>query len=264
MLEGVIFDIDGTLLDSNDAHAQSWVDTFAEAGYSVPFEIVRPLIGMGADKLLPKTIGIRHDSEEGKKLTERLSEIFRKSYLPHLRPLRGSRALVLRVREDGLKAIVATSAKDEQLKGLLKAAEVEDLMQEKATASDAKRSKPDPDIVDAAIEKSGVSPRNLVMIGDTPYDIEAATRAGVRIIAFRSGGWDDDSLKGAAEIYDGPEDLLSHYDTSLLGKKGRVTSLTSPLQVVAQTAQQMGPPGGGPEVQADPADRRPDLPTPKQ
>jgi beta-phosphoglucomutase-like phosphatase (HAD superfamily) len=73
---------------------------------------------------------------------------------------------------------------------LLKAAEVEDLMQEKATASDAKRSKPDPDIVDAAIEKSGVSPRNLVMIGDTPYDIEAATRAGVRIIAFRSGGWE--------------------------------------------------------------------------
>ena len=188
MLEGVIFDIDGTLVYSNDVHAQSWVDTFAEAGYSVPFEVVRPLIGMGADKLLPKTIGIRHDSEE----------------------------------------------------------EVEDLMEEKATASDAKRSKPDPDIVDAAIEKSGVSPRNLVMIGDTPYDIEAATRAGVRIIAFRSGGWDDDSLKGAAEIYDGPEDLLSHYDTSLLGKKGRVTSLTSPLQVVAQTAQQMGPPGGGP------------------
>jgi len=220
LLEGVIFDIDGTLLDSNDAHAQSWVDTFAEAGYSVPFEVVTPLIGMGVDKLLPKTIGIRHDSEEGKKLTERLCEIFRKSYLPHLRPLRGSRALVLRVREDGLKAIVATSAKDEQLKGLLKAAEVEDLMEEKATASDAKRSKPDPDIVDAAIEKSGVSPRNLVMIGDTPYDIEAATRAEVRIIAFRSGSWDDDNLKGAAEIYDGPEDLLSHYDTSLLGRKG--------------------------------------------
>jgi beta-phosphoglucomutase-like phosphatase (HAD superfamily) len=220
LLEGVIFDIDGTLLDSNDAHAQSWVDTFTEAGYSVPLKGVRPLIGMGADKLLPKIIGIRHDSDEGKKLTERRSEIFRTSYLLHLRPLRGSRALVLRVGKDGLKAIVATSAKDEQLKGLLKAAEVEDLMEEKATASDAKRSKPDADIVEAAVEKSGVSPRSLVMIGDTPYDIEAATRAGVRIIAFRSGGWDDDSLRGAVEIYDGPENLLSHYDTSLLGRKG--------------------------------------------
>jgi HAD superfamily hydrolase (TIGR01509 family) len=219
VLNGVIFDIDGTLVDSNDAHAQSWVDTFAEAGYNVPFEVVRPLIGMGADKLLPKTIGIKHDSEEGKKLIKRRSEIFRERYLPQLRPLPGSRALVLRVRKEGLKAIVATSAKDEELQGLLEAAEVEDLMEEKATASDAKRSKPDPDIVEAAIEESGVSPSNLVMIGDTPYDVEAATRADVRAIAFRSGGWDDVSLAGAVEIYDGPADLLAHYDESLLGRK---------------------------------------------
>ena len=220
-LKGVIFDVDGTLVDSNDAHAQSWVDTFAEAGYEVPFEVVRPLIGMGADKLLPKTIGIRHDSEQGKKLLKRRSEIFRKKYLPRLRPLPGARSLVLRVRDDGLKAIVATSAKDEELEGLLKAAEVEDLMEEKATASDAKRSKPDPDIVEAAIEESGVPANKAVMIGDTPYDVEAALRAGVRVIAFRSGGWDDDSLKGAEQIYDGPADLLAHYDASLLGRKDR-------------------------------------------
>jgi HAD superfamily hydrolase (TIGR01509 family) len=219
LLEGVIFDIDGTLVDSNEAHAQSWVDTFAEAGYDVPFDVVRPLIGMGADKLLPKTIGVKHDSKEGKKLIKRRSEIFRKKYLPTLRPLEGSRALVLRVRSDGLKAIVATSAKDEELKSLLEAAEVADLMEEKATASDAKRSKPDPDIVDAAIEESGIPPRNLIMIGDTPYDIEAATRAKVRTIAFRSGGWSDADLHGAVEIYDGPADLLAHYDSSLLQKQ---------------------------------------------
>ena len=219
MLEGVIFDIDGTLVDSNDAHAQSWVDTFAEAGYDVPFDIVRPLIGMGADKLLPKTIGVKHDSKEDKKLIKRRSEIFRKKYLPTLRPLEGSRALVLRVRADGLKAIVATSAKDEELQDLLKAAEVADLMEEKATASDAKRSKPDPDIVEAAIEESGISPRNLVMIGDTPYDIEAAARAKVRTIAFRSGGWSDADLHGAVEIYDGPANLLARYDSSLLRKQ---------------------------------------------
>ena len=221
MLKGVIFDIDGTLVDSNDAHAQSWVDTFAEAGYDVPFDVVRPLIGMGADKLLPKSVGISKDSEEGKQLTERRSKIFRERYLPQLRPLEGSRELVLRVRSDGLKAIVATSAKDEELKGLLKAAQVEDLMEEKATASDAKRSKPDPDIVHAAIEESDISPKHLVMIGDTPYDIEAAAKAEVRTIAFRSGGWNDEELQGALEIYDGPADLLAHYDSSLIGREKR-------------------------------------------
>jgi HAD superfamily hydrolase (TIGR01509 family) len=219
LLRGVIFDVDGTLVDSNDAHAQSWVDTFAEAGYNVPFDVVRPLIGMGGDKLLPKTIGIAADSDEGKKLSKRRSEIFKKKYLPRLKPLEGSRDLVLRVRKDGLKAIVATSAKDEELEGLLKAAQVEDLMEEKATASDAKRSKPDPDIVKAAIEESELPPTDLVMVGDTPYDIEAATKAGVRSIAFRSGGWKDPDLRGAVEIYDGPADLVRHYDTSLLGRK---------------------------------------------
>jgi len=219
LLKGVIFDVDGTLVDSNDAHAQSWVDTFREAGYDVPFDKVRPLIGMGGDKLLPKTIGISRDSDEGKKLLERRGQIFSRDYLPHLRPLPGARDLVQRVKRDGLKAIVATSAKEQQLKGLLKAAQVDDLMEEKATASDAKHSKPDPDIVHAAIEESGISPAQLVMIGDTPYDVEAAAKAKLRTIAFLSGGWNKEALKGAVEIYDGPADLLAHYDSSLLGKE---------------------------------------------
>lgn len=221
MLKGVIFDIDGTLVDSNDDHAQSWVDTFAEAGYDVPFDAVRPLIGMGADKLLPQTIGIGHDSEEGKKLSKRRSEIFRERHLPKLRALPGSRDLVMRIKSSNLKAIVATSAKDEELKGLLKAARVDDLMEEKATASDARNSKPDPDIVEAAIAESGIPANNLVMIGDTPYDIEAAAKADVRTIAFRSGGWSDNALKGAVEIYDGPADLLANFASSLISKENR-------------------------------------------
>lgn len=219
MLRGVIFDIDGTLVDSNDAHAKAWVDTFTEAGYDVPFEVVRPLIGMGGDKLLPKTIGVKHDGKKGKALSARRSEIFREKYLAGLRALRGSRALVERVRADGLKPVVATSAKDEELKGLLEAAQVADLMEEKATASDAKRSKPDPDIVLAAIGMAEIDAADLVMIGDTPYDVEAATRAGVRIIGMRSGGWKDVDLAGAVEVYDDPAHLLESYSSSLLGKK---------------------------------------------
>ena len=218
MLKGIIFDIDGTLVDSNDAHAESWVDTFAEAGYDVPFDVVRPLIGMGADKLLPKTIGVSSESDIGRKLTKRRSEIFEEKYLPTLRPLPGARDLVLRVRSDGLKPLVATSAKDKQMKSLLKAAHVEDLMEERATASDAKRSKPDPDIVHAAIEESGVPANELLMIGDTPYDIEAAQRAKVDTIAFRSGGWTDADLAGAVGIYDDPADLLAQYDSSIIAR----------------------------------------------
>jgi len=218
LLKGIIFDIDGTLVDSNDAHAESWVDTFAEAGYDVPFDVVRPLIGMGGDKLLPKTIGVSNDSDVGKKLTKRRSEIFEEKYLPTLRPLPGARDLVLRVRSDGLKPLVATSAKDKQMKNLLKAAQVEDLMEERATASDAKRSKPDPDIVHAAIEESGVAASELLMIGDTPYDIEAAQRARVGAIALRSGGWGDADLVGAVEIYDDPADLLAQYDSSIIAR----------------------------------------------
>ncbi|MFL5635555.1 MAG: HAD family hydrolase [Gemmatimonadaceae bacterium] len=221
MLKGVIFDLDGTLVDSNDAHAQSWVDTFAATGYDVPFDVVRPLIGMGGDKLLPKTIGVKHDSAEGKKLVELRSKIFHEKYLPHLRPLPGGRELVQRVRADGLKPIVATSAKEQELKGLLAAARVQDLMAEKAGATKHDRSKPDPDIVHAAIAESGLEPQQLVMIGDTPYDIEAAAKANVRTIAFRSGGWNDDALKGAIEIYNGPDDLLVHYESSIIGQERR-------------------------------------------
>jgi HAD superfamily hydrolase (TIGR01509 family) len=174
---------------------------------------------MGGDKLLPKTIGVSSDSDVGKKLTKRRSEIFEKKYLPTLRPLPGARDLVLRVRSDGLKPLVATSAKDKQMKNLLKAAQVEDLMEERATASDAKRSKPDPDIVHAAIEESGVPASELLMIGDTPYDIEAAQKAKVGSIAFRSGGWTDADLKGAIEIYDDPADLLAQYDSSIIARE---------------------------------------------
>jgi HAD superfamily hydrolase (TIGR01509 family) len=215
---GIIFDVDGTLLDSNDAHADSWVEVFSEAGYDVPFDVVRPLIGMGGDKLLPKTIGVRDDSPEGKQLSGRRWSLFRQKYLPALRAFPGARALVQRVRNDGMATAIATSATGEELSSLLRAAEVADLMEEKASSRDAASSKPSPDVVQAAVEKIGLPADQLLMIGDTPYDVAAALHAGVRIIAFRSGGWLDADLRGAAAIYDGPADLLANYAASPIEK----------------------------------------------
>ena len=214
MLQGVIFDVDGTLVDSNDAHAGSWVDTLREIGIEVAFDVIRPMIGMGGDKLLPSAAGIESDSELGKQLSERRWEIFQRDYLPRLKPTRGSRALVQRMKSDGLSLIVASSASGNELGALMEAGEVADLIEVRTSASDAEDSKPDPDIVQAAVRKSGLKPDNLIMLGDTPYDVQAAIGAHVKLVGLLCGGWTALELSGAAAIYSDPADLLEWYDAS--------------------------------------------------
>jgi len=218
-LAGVLFDVDGTLVDSNDAHARAWVEALKEFGHDVPFARVRRLIGMGGDKLLAETAGIDAESDEGKAIQKRRLEIFTERYLPHLSPCRGARALVQRIRADGLTIVVASSAKADELRPLLERAQVAELIDDTTSSDDAPRSKPDPDIVRAALRRGELSAERAVMIGDTPYDIEAAARSGVAVIALRCGGWDDDGLRGALAIYDDPQHLLEHYDSSPLGAR---------------------------------------------
>ena len=217
-IRGIILDIDGTLVDSNDAHAKAWVEALAEQGINASFDDVRKRIGMGGDKLLPEVAGISEDTPKGKAISERRGEIFKSEYLPRLKAFPRVRDLLLRMHGDGLKLIVASSAKDDELKPLLKIAGAADLIEEKVSSDDAEESKPDPDIIHAALNSADFSADEAVMLGDTPYDLEAASKAGVRMIAFRSGGWDDAHLAGAIAIYDGPADLLAHYDESPLRK----------------------------------------------
>jgi len=214
VLRGVIFDVDGTLVASNEAHARSWVDTLHEIGYDVPFDVIWPMVGMGGDKLLPSATGIESDSALGEKLSKRRWEIFVRDYLPHLRPTPGARDLVARMKEDGLKLVVATSAKGNEVELLLEAAGVADLFELKTSSSDAAESKPDPDIVQAAVRKSRISPEHLIMLGDTPYDVEASIGAHVNLVGLLSGGWTVAELSGATAIYDHPADLLRWYDIS--------------------------------------------------
>jgi len=216
----VILDIDGTLIDSNDAHARAYEDAGRELGFDIPFERVRPLIGKGGDKVLPEVTGIEEDSPDGERITERKGEIFRERYLPTLKPLPGARQLLHRFRDDTMKLVVATSAGKDDLKGLLEQAGVADLIQDATSADDAEESKPDPDIVLAALKQAGFPPEEIVMIGDTPYDVEAATRAGVRIVGVRCGGWGDQDLQGAIAVYDDPADLLDRYDESPFRRGG--------------------------------------------
>ena len=212
----VLFDVDGTLVDSNDAHAHAWVEAFAETGIPVPFSRVRRCIGMGGDKLMPAVAGISEDSPEGERISRRRAEIFKTKYLPHLKPFPDAGRLVPTIVARGFTAVAASSAKEDELRALLKIAGAESL--HSATSSDdAEASKPEPDIIQAALRQAHATPGEAVMIGDTPYDLEAASRAGVDAIAFRCGGWTDADLSGAIAIYDGPCDLLARLDESPLG-----------------------------------------------
>jgi HAD superfamily hydrolase (TIGR01509 family) len=216
-IRAVLLDVDGTLIDSNDAHAQAWVDVLAEFGYELEFERVRWLIGKGGDRVLPELTGLEEESEQGERILERRGEIFRQQYLPSLNAVGGAVELVERLRSEGMKLVVATSASEKDLDALLKQVGLESLKEDATNSDDAESSKPAPDIIEAAVEQAGYSASEVVLIGDTPYDVEAAARAGVRTIGVCSGGWTADELSGAAEVYDDAADLLRHYDQSLLG-----------------------------------------------
>ena len=216
VLKAILFDVDGTLVDSNDAHADAWVKAFASAGVWVDHDKVRRSIGMGGDKLMPAVSGIEEDSEQGSKIGEHRSRIFKAEFLPRLKAFRGADALVAAVKERGLTAVAASSAKKDELKALLKIAGAEWLMDAATSSDDAEESKPDPDIIVAALQRAKATAAQAVMIGDTPYDVEAASRAGVRAIGFRCGGWTDADLRGAIAIYDGPWDLLARIEESPL------------------------------------------------
>jgi HAD superfamily hydrolase (TIGR01509 family) len=206
-VRGVLLDVDGTLLDSNDAHARSWADIFQRHGMAIPFERIRPLVGEGGDKLVPQLTGIDAESALGKELSGERRKLFLEDYLPRLRPTRGARALVEKLKARGLQVVIATSAGGEELDALLEQTGIADLI-ERATSSDDGASKPDPDIVRAALDQGRLAPDEALMVGDTPYDVEAAKRAGVKTVALRCGGWwDDAALSGAIAIYDDPAAL---------------------------------------------------------
>jgi HAD superfamily hydrolase (TIGR01509 family) len=217
----VIFDVDGTLVDSNNAHARAWVAAFSEHGITVAYESVRRAIGMGGDKLMPLVAGLEEDSPEGKRIAKRRGEIFREVWLPQLKPFPRTRELVRRVSESGVSLAVASSATEEELHPLLDVAGVSDLIPTRTSSDDAEKSKPDPDIVKAALQRTGCSAEQAIMIGDTPYDIEAAGRAGVRVIALECGGWGRADLRNAAEVYRDASELLDRYEESILARAAR-------------------------------------------
>jgi HAD superfamily hydrolase (TIGR01549 family) len=210
-LAGTIFDVDGTLVDSNGAHASAWQDALTEFGITRPLDEIRSLIGMGGDKVTVRLTGLDPESEMAKQLSAWRARRFREVYLETIRPFPQVRELFEVLKQDGVKRGIASSAQRDDLGPLLEIAGVDRLVDEVVSADDAAASKPDADIFLAALDRLGCPRERVRAYGDTPYDVEAANRAAIEIVALRCGGWDDVHLAGAAMVLDDPAAVLREY-----------------------------------------------------
>lgn len=215
----IILDIDGTLIDSNDAHARAFEQAFHDCGHIYPYEDIRRLIGMGGDNLLPHLSNIKPDSVEGEEINNKKKEYFSQE-MKSLKPQPGAKELVKALHDRGFLLGISSSCKASELGEFLELIGIEKRYLDACTTSDdIDSSKPDPDAVQATLKKLKVDPEEAVMIGDTPYDVESAGKSGVKTIIFRCGGyWSDKNFPTALALYDSPQDLLNRMaDSPLAG-----------------------------------------------
>ena len=205
----VLFDIDGTLVDSNYLHVQAWQRAFTELGLEVQSWRIHRCIGMDGSSLIEELgSGDVQDPERAKDLHSR----FYAETVGLLRPLPGARALLDAVADMGLQVVLATSAPEHELSILRKVLERDDVFSALTSSGDVDTAKPEPDIVRVALDRAGVGPEQAVFVGDSTWDVTAAARAGVECVCLRSGGISRDELEyaGAIAVFEDPRDLLEH------------------------------------------------------
>ena len=219
MIKAVIFDVDGTLIDSVDFHAEAWRKAFKKFGKDIPFYELRRQVGKGGDTFLPVFILQKEIKEFGKAVEEARGEIFKKEFLDKVKPFPKVRQLFLKLKQDGKRIVLASSASEEEVAAYKKIARVEDLIEEETSTDDAKKSKPEPDIFQAALRKlKNVKASEAVVVGDTCYDVEAAVKAKIKSVGVLSGGWTESELRktGCTEVYRDAADILKNYKRSAL------------------------------------------------
>ena len=212
MIDAVLFDVDGTLVDSNDLHAAAWQEAFRHFGIVLPYDRIRGQIGKGGDNLIPALLPPEINERLNEEIESFRSELFRRDYLQKARPFPGAADLLRRLHEDGTRMVLATSSKQTELDFHIDRLGCRELLTATTSRDDVDHSKPCPDIFAAALGKA--QPLNggtVVVVGDTPWDIEAAARLGVPAVAVRCGGFEEEELTGAAAIYDGPRHLIATY-----------------------------------------------------
>ena len=219
MVQAVIFDIDGTLVDSVDLHAEAWKAAFEKFGKTIPFHQIRRQIGKGSDQLLPVFFSKEELEQFGDELDQYRGELFKKQYLPRVKPFPKVRELFQRIRKDGKQIVLASSAKADELEAYKKIAQIEDLVESETSSDDADRSKPYPDIFQAALAQlRGIAPENAIVIGDTPYDAQSASKVNLETVGLLCGGWTQEELQsaGCLAVYRDAEALLMSYESHRL------------------------------------------------
>ncbi len=215
--KAAIFDVDGTLIDSNDLHIEAWRDAFRRYGKDPGYDELHAQMGKGGDQLMPVFLSEDELEKFGEALERMRGDLFLRNYLPRAKPFPGVRELFERLNADGIRIALASSAKEEELAHHKKSLGVDDLLEGATSADDAEHSKPYPDIFVAALERlQGVSRADAIVIGDTPYDAEATAKAGMRTVGVLSGGFSGERLRrqGVIAVYNDVTDLLKRYDGS--------------------------------------------------
>ena len=213
----MLFDVDGTLVDSNDLHAEAWAEAFRDFGFDVAVDRIRGQIGKGGDNLIPALLPPLPEARR-KEIETFRGTLFARDYLDRVQPFPGVRALFERIRSDGLTIVLASSAPTVELDHHLDRLDCRDLVAGTTSADDVASSKPDPDIFAAALRIAGSDAAGAIVVGDTPYDVVAAKKIDLRTIGLRCGGFDDGALleAGAVALFDDSRDLLARYDESPL------------------------------------------------
>jgi HAD superfamily hydrolase (TIGR01509 family) len=219
LVTAALFDVDGTLVDTNYLHAVTWWEAFAQAGHVVPMADIHRAIGMGSGLMLDRLLPPDRDEDADADIRAAHTALYA-TYRSRLRPLPGAADLLRACKRRGLAVVLASSADEAEFTMLRAALDAEDAIDAATFAGDVEASKPAPDLVEVALDKAGVPAGQAVFTGDTVWDAQACRQAGVTCIGLLSGGISRDELTsaGAAEVYPGPADLLTAFDGSLLGR----------------------------------------------
>jgi HAD superfamily hydrolase (TIGR01509 family) len=215
-VSGVLFDVDGTLVDTVHLHTVAWWQALRQHGHDVPMAHIHRSIGMGSDRILDELLGPERDHARDGALAAAHASLVA-VHRPALRRLPGARRLLRECAGRGLRVVLATSASRPELEALLHCLDADAWLSAVTSADDAEQSKPAPDIIQVALERSGLSAEEVVFVGDSVWDVRAAGRLSIPCIGVTSGGICAAELldEGAAVVYEHPRDLLDHLDEAL-------------------------------------------------